>query len=124
MRALMPPKTIVPGATRSMRRAWPKRFTGCDEHTQVLRALLARRRPRPGMSRPARQSTMPPFRNCGKLRVQIEGWEWVYELPRRERSLGTHGTSLDEEIELSDPGLSWDGDRAVRGTPCCKTKQQ
>jgi UDP-2,3-diacylglucosamine pyrophosphatase LpxH len=93
-----------------------KRFFWSDEHTQVLRLLLARRRAG------VRLVYLPGNHDAGvavfveMLQGQIEVHrEWVYRTSRGERYLVLHGDQFDEEMNCP-AWLYWIGDRLYETT--------
>jgi UDP-2,3-diacylglucosamine pyrophosphatase LpxH len=93
-----------------------KRFFWTDEHTQVLRLLLARRRAG------VRLVYLPGNHDAGvsvfveMLQGQIEVHrEWVYRTRRGERYLVLHGDQFDEAVACP-AWLYWVGDLLYEGT--------
>ena len=109
-------ETIVLGGDIVDALSLAKRFFWTDEHTQVLRALLARRRAG------VRLVYLPGNHDAAvavfveMLQGQIEVHrEWVYRTSRGERYLVLHGDQFDEEVACP-PWLYWVGDRLYEGT--------
>jgi UDP-2,3-diacylglucosamine pyrophosphatase LpxH len=93
-----------------------RRFFWTEEHTQVLRLLLARRRAG------ARLVYLPGNHDAGvsvfveMLQGQIEVHrEWVYRTRRGERYLVLHGDQFDEAVDCP-AWLYWIGDLLYEGT--------
>jgi UDP-2,3-diacylglucosamine pyrophosphatase LpxH len=93
-----------------------KRFFWTDEHTQVLRLLLARRRAG------VRLVYLPGNHDAAvsvfveMLQGQIEVHrEWVYRTRRGERYLVLHGDQFDEDVNCP-AWLYWIGDLLYEGT--------
>jgi UDP-2,3-diacylglucosamine pyrophosphatase LpxH len=109
-------ETIVLGGDIVDASSLAKRFFWTDEHTQVLRLLLARRRAG------VRLVYLPGNHDAAvavfveMLQGQIEVHrEWVYRTARGERYLVLHGDQFDEAMDCP-PWLYWIGDRFYEGT--------
>jgi UDP-2,3-diacylglucosamine pyrophosphatase LpxH len=109
-------ETIVLGGDIVDALSLAKRFFWTDEHTQVLRLLLARRRAG------VRLVYLPGNHDAAvsvfveMLQGQIEVHrEWVYRTSGGERYLVLHGDQFDEEVNCP-PWLYWIGDRLYEGT--------
>ena len=109
-------QTIVLGGDIVDALSLAKRFFWTDEHTQVLRALMARRRAG------VRLVYLPGNHDAAismfveMLQGQIEVHrEWVYRSAAGERYLVLHGDQFDEEVDCP-PWLYWIGDRLYEGT--------
>jgi UDP-2,3-diacylglucosamine pyrophosphatase LpxH len=109
-------ETIVLGGDIVDTLSLAKRFYWTDEHTQVLRALLARRRAG------VRLVYLPGNHDAAvavfveMLQGQIEVHrEWVYRTARGQRYLVLHGDQLDEDMNCP-AWLYWIGDRLYEGT--------
>ncbi|HTV79027.1 MAG TPA: UDP-2,3-diacylglucosamine diphosphatase [Steroidobacteraceae bacterium] len=93
-----------------------RRFYWTDEHTQVLRLLLARRRSGvrlvylPGNHDAALSMLVDMLQ--GQIEVHRE---WVYRTRRGERFLVLHGDQFDEAVDCP-AWLYWIGDRLYEGT--------
>jgi UDP-2,3-diacylglucosamine pyrophosphatase LpxH len=109
-------ETIVLGGDIVDALSLAKRFFWTDEHTQVLRLLLARRRAG------VRLVYLPGNHDAAvavfveMLQGQIEVHrEWVYRTARGERYLVLHGDQFDEAMDCP-PWLYWIGDRFYEAT--------
>jgi UDP-2,3-diacylglucosamine pyrophosphatase LpxH len=109
-------ETIVLGGDIVDALSLAKRFYWADEHTQVLRLLLARRRAG------VRLVYLPGNHDAAvavfveMLQGQIEVHrEWVYRTARGERYLVLHGDQFDEAMDCP-AWLYWIGDRLYEGT--------
>ncbi|MEJ0005528.1 MAG: UDP-2,3-diacylglucosamine diphosphatase [Steroidobacteraceae bacterium] len=93
-----------------------KRFYWTDEHTQVLRLLLARRRAGvrlvylPGNH----DAAVAVFVEMLQGHIEVHR-EWVYQSARGERYLVLHGDQFDEEVDCP-AWLYWVGDLLYEGT--------
>jgi UDP-2,3-diacylglucosamine pyrophosphatase LpxH len=109
-------ETIVLGGDIVDASSLAKRLYWTEEHTQVLRALLARRRAG------VRLVYLPGNHDAAvavfveMLQGQIEVHrEWVYRTARGERYMVLHGDQFDEEMNCP-PWLYWIGDRLYEST--------
>jgi UDP-2,3-diacylglucosamine pyrophosphatase LpxH len=93
-----------------------KRFFWTDEHTQVLRLLLARRRSGvrlvylPGNH----DAALSVFVEMLQGQIEVHR-EWVYRTRRGERYLVLHGDQFDEVVDCP-AWLYWIGDLLYEGT--------
>ena len=93
-----------------------KRFYWTDEHTQVLRLLLAHRRAGvrlvylPGNH----DAALSVFVEMLQGQIEVHR-EWVYRTRRGERYLVLHGDQFDEAVDCP-PWLYWIGDLLYEGT--------
>jgi UDP-2,3-diacylglucosamine pyrophosphatase LpxH len=93
-----------------------KRVFWTDEHTQVLRLLLARRRAGvrlvylPGNH----DAALSVFVEMLQGQIEVHR-EWVYRTRRGERYLVLHGDQFDEEVDCPS-WLYWVGDLLYEGT--------
>ena len=108
--------TIVLGGDIVDALSLAKRFYWTEEHTQVLRLLLARRRAG------VRLVYLPGNHDAAvavfveMLQGQIEVHrEWVYRTARGERYLVLHGDQFDEDMHCP-AWLYWIGDRLYEAT--------
>ncbi len=109
-------QTIVLGGDIVDALSLAKRFFWTDEHSQVLRLLLARRRAG------VRLVYLPGNHDAAvsvfveMLQGQIEVHrEWVYRTCRGERYLVLHGDQFDEDMDCP-AWLYWIGDRLYEST--------
>jgi UDP-2,3-diacylglucosamine pyrophosphatase LpxH len=109
-------ETIVLGGDIVDALSLAKRFFWTDEHTQVLRALLARRRAGvrlvylPGNH----DASVAMFVEMLQGQIEVHR-EWVYRTSRGERYLVLHGDQFDEEVDCP-AWLYWIGDRLYEAT--------
>jgi UDP-2,3-diacylglucosamine pyrophosphatase LpxH len=109
-------ETIVLGGDIVDALSLAKRFFWTDEHTQVLRLLLARRRAGvrlvylPGNH----DASVAMFVEMLQGQIEVHR-EWVYRTSRGERYLVLHGDQFDEEVDCP-AWLYWIGDRLYEGT--------
>ncbi|HTY94411.1 MAG TPA: UDP-2,3-diacylglucosamine diphosphatase [Steroidobacteraceae bacterium] len=109
-------QTIVLGGDIVDALSLARRFFWTDEHTQVLRALLARRRAGvrlvylPGNH----DASVSVFVEMLQGQIEVHR-EWVYRTSRGERYLVLHGDQFDEEVDCP-AWLYWIGDRLYEGT--------
>ncbi len=93
-----------------------KRFYWTDEHTQVLRLLLARRRAGvrlvylPGNH----DAALSVFVEMLQGQIEVHR-EWVYRTSRGERYLVLHGDQFDQAVDCP-AWLYWVGDLLYEGT--------
>src|SRR5271165_2250293 len=104
-------ETIVLGGDIVDALSLAKRFFWTDEHTQVLRALLARRRAGvrlvylPGNH----DASISVFVEMLQGQIEVHR-EWVYRTASGRRYLVLHGDQFDEEVNCP-AWLYWIGDR-------------
>ncbi|HEY4340545.1 MAG TPA: UDP-2,3-diacylglucosamine diphosphatase [Steroidobacteraceae bacterium] len=109
-------ETIVLGGDIVDALSLAKRFFWSDEHTQVLRLLLARRRAGvrlvylPGNH----DASVAVFVEMLQGQIEVHR-EWVYRTSRGERYLVLHGDQFDAEVACP-AWLYWIGDRLYEGT--------
>jgi UDP-2,3-diacylglucosamine pyrophosphatase LpxH len=109
-------ETIVLGGDIVDALSLAKRFFWADEHTQVLRLLLARRRAGvrlvylPGNH----DASVAVFVEMLQGQIEVHR-EWVYRNHRGERYLVLHGDQFDEEVDCP-AWLYWLGDLLYEGT--------
>ena len=109
-------ETIVLGGDIVDALSLAKRFYWTDEHTQVLRLLLARRRAGvrlvylPGNH----DAAVAVFVEMLQGHIEVHR-EWVYRTARGERYLVLHGDQFDEEMNCP-AWLYWIGDRLYEST--------
>ncbi len=109
-------ETIVLGGDIVDALSLAKRFFWTDEHTQVLRALLARRRAGvrlvylPGNH----DAALSVFVEMLQGQIEVHR-EWVYRTGSGQRYLVLHGDQFDEEVNCP-AWLYWIGDRLYEGT--------
>jgi UDP-2,3-diacylglucosamine pyrophosphatase LpxH len=109
-------ETIVLGGDIVDALSLAKHFFWTDEHTQVLRLLLARRRAGvrlvylPGNH----DASVAMFVEMLQGQIEVHR-EWVYRTQRGERYLVLHGDQFDEEVDCP-AWLYWVGDRLYEAT--------
>ncbi len=109
-------ETIVLGGDIVDALSLAKRFYWADEHTQVLRVLLARRRAGvrlvylPGNH----DAAVAVFVEMLQGHIEVHR-EWVYRTARGQRYLVLHGDQFDEEMNCP-AWLYWIGDRLYEAT--------
>ena len=109
-------ETIVLGGDIVDALSLAKRFFWADEHTQVLRLLLARRRAGvrlvylPGNH----DAALSVFVEMLQGQIEVHR-EWVYRTSRGERYLVLHGDQFDAEVACP-AWLYWVGDLLYEGT--------
>ena len=109
-------ETIVLGGDIVDALSLAKRFFWSDEHTQVLRLLLARRRAGvrlvylPGNH----DAALSVFVEMLQGQIEVHR-EWVYRTSRGERYLVLHGDQFDAEVACP-AWLYWVGDLLYEGT--------
>lgn len=109
-------ETIVLGGDIVDALSLAKRFYWTDEHTQVLRLLLARRRAGvrlvylPGNH----DASVAMFVEMLQGQIEVHR-EWVYRTCRGERYLVLHGDQFDEEVDCP-AWLYWVGDLLYEST--------
>jgi UDP-2,3-diacylglucosamine pyrophosphatase LpxH len=109
-------ETIVLGGDIVDALSLAKRFFWSDEHTQVLRLLLARRRAGvrlvylPGNH----DASVAVFVEMLQGHIEVHR-QWVYRTSRGERYLVLHGDQFDAEVACP-AWLYWIGDRLYEGT--------
>jgi UDP-2,3-diacylglucosamine pyrophosphatase LpxH len=109
-------ETIVLGGDIVDALSLAKRFFWTDEHTQVLRALLARRRAGvrliylPGNH----DAALSVFVEMLQGQIEVHR-KWVYRTASGQRYLVLHGDQFDEEVNCP-AWLYWIGDRLYEST--------